>query len=199
MPQRPPHFIYAMLIALAALIVATAALMVARKSVQIALSTIEVSDGESITLPVLDEERGQYGFLILAELQISNTGGPAVTLEQLRQFDSGMGFLVALKGEEIKSVNLQPRLFLLDQPLARYGENPRLLREKWNSPIENANLHLALPPGAGKKIGYGVLLSPYDAANARLAEMVLLSLQLTFDNGKIHLLRRGYPVPALEL
>lgn len=199
MPQRPAYSIYTILIALTALIVATAALMVARESKQIALSAIEISDGESITLPVLDEEGGQYGFLILAELQISNTGGPAINLEQLRQFDTGMGFLVALKGEEIQSVNLQPRLFLLDQPLARYGENPRLLREKWQAPIQKADLHLALPPGAGKKIGFGVLLSPYDAAHGRLAEMVLLSLQLTFDNGKSHLFRRGYAVPALEL
>lgn len=189
--------VYTLLIALIALIVAVAALMLARESRQLALSTLQVEEGASLSLPVYDEERSQYGVIILCELEVTNAAGPGVTLTRLVKADDGSGWLVALKGQSLTGADLKPRLFLLDQPLQAYQENPRLLKERWDADLATAGLNLSLPPGAGKKIRYGLHLAPYDSAGAAQAEMVLLSLRLEFDNGKSQLFRRAYPVPSL--
>jgi hypothetical protein len=197
MQNRPLIPLYSLLIALTALIVAVSALMMARDSRQIALSTIEIDEGESLTLPVYDEERGEFGFLILSELEVTNAGGPAVTLNRLRKNVTEAGFLMALKGESIVSLDLKPRLFLLDRPLPDYQANPRLLKEKWGADRNILELELPLPPGAGKKIRYGIFLSPYGQTEAPAVDMVLVSLSLDFGNGKAHLFRRAYAVPPL--
>ncbi|HNW58547.1 MAG TPA: hypothetical protein PKI62_02585 [bacterium] len=197
MHNRAPLPILTLLIALIALIVATAALMIARESRQLALTTLQVDEGESLTFPVYDEEHSQYGFLILGELQVTNSGGPAVVLTRLAKADAGSGWLVALQGQNVAASDLHARLFLLDRPLQEYQENPRLLKERWGGDLAAAELRQALPPGAGKQIRYGIFLAPYDAAGAPRAGMVLISLRLEFDNGKSQLFRRAYPVPPL--
>ncbi|HOT96143.1 MAG TPA: hypothetical protein PLG50_04070 [bacterium] len=197
MHNKAPMPVCTLLIALIALIVAVAALMIARDSRQLALSTLQVEEGESLTLPVYDEERSQYGFLILCELEVTNAAGPAVLLTRLVKAEEGSGWLVALKGQTLAAVDLKPRLFLLDQPLRSYQENPRLLKEKWGTDRSALEFKLALPAGAGKKVRYGVYVAPYDSAGAAQAEMVLISLRLEFDNGKNQLFRRAYPVPPL--
>ena len=187
----------ALLIALIAMIVAVAALLSANKSRQIALSTIEIEEGESLTLPVYDEAREQFGFIILTELEITNSGGPQLRIESLRKMEQDAGWLVALRGENIISANLQPRFFLLDRPLSDYQSNPRWLKDQWNQDVSPIELRWPLKPGAGKKIRYGIFLSPYNPEGGQQAEMVLVSLRLDFDNGKSHLFRRAYTIPAL--
>ncbi len=87
---------------------------------------------------------------------------------------------------------------MLEQPLAAYQENPRLLKELWDRDLDSAAaLNLRLEPGAGKSIRYGILLIPYGDGGELLAEMALVSLRLDFDNGRSHIFRRGYPIPPL--
>jgi hypothetical protein len=191
--------VYTLLIAMIALIVAVAALVVAKNSRQIALSTITIEEGESFNQPIFDEEKNQYSYLILSELQVNNAGGPAVTLERLCKVEEGAGFFVALKGQAVQSADLQPRLFLLDQPLATYQENPRLLREKWGMDLgHSAELLQRLEPGAGKSIRYGICFTPYELDGSRKAEMALISLRLDFGNGRSQLFRRGYPIQPIK-
>ncbi len=197
--------LYSLLIALVALLVATIALFTAkqvRQSVQeikqVALSEIEVTERNSLLTPILDEENKRYRYLAIYEIGVTNLGGPDIVINELAKLTTGSGFIVMLKGDEVVSANPNYRAFLVEPTLQEIGANPKLLKALMEKDMgESLKLDLALPFGATKTLRFGVVLDAYRQDNSPLANVVLLSYQLRFSNGKSYLFRRGFPIQPL--
>jgi|GEM_PF-726784 len=196
---------YSLLIALVALLVATIALFTAKQTrqdvqeiKQVALSEIEVTERNSLITPILDEESKRYRYLAIYEVGVTNLGGPNIAINELGKLTSGSEFIVLLKGEEVVSANPQYHAFLVEPTLREIGANPKLLKGVMEKDMgEAVKLDVPLPFGATKTLRFGVVLDVYDDANIPLANVVLLSYQLKFSNGKSYLFRRGFPVQPL--
>lgn len=187
-----------LLIALVALVVAVIALVTAKGAREIALSEVTVEEGETVTLPLFDEEQERFSFLVLVELHITNQGGPAVEVLQLSRNTSDAGFLVGLKNQEIQSGDLKPQFHAIEQPFSELQANPRLLKEALRqNPLHDIPIRHMLESGQSKTVRYAVHFFPYDDGKQNLADLVLISTRLTFANGAIRMMRHGYPILPL--
>ncbi len=197
--------LYSLLISLVALLVATVALFTAkqiRQDVQqvrqVALSEIEVTERNSLITPILDEESKRYRYLAIYEVGVTNLGGPDIVINELGKLTTGAGFIVLLKGDEVVSANPKYKAFLVEPTLQEIGANPKLLKTIMEKDMgEFTKLDLPLPFGSTKTLRFGVVLDAYDEANTPLANVLLLSYQLKFGNGKSYLFRRGFPIQPL--
>ncbi len=198
MKNKQSASILALVIAAAALLVAVIALVMAHGARETARSDVTVEEGETLNLPLYDEEQDRFSYLILAELQITNQGAAAVKILELGRHDADAGFLMALKDEEVQSGDFQAQLYPLQHTFAEIQAQPRLLKEILkHQPGGHLSLNHVLQTGQSKTFRYAVHLTPYDADKRALADMVLISLRLTFDNGKTRVMRQGYPVQPL--
>ncbi len=187
-----------LLIALAALVVAVIALVTAKGAKEMALSEVTIEEGETVTLPLFDEEQNRFSFLVLVELHISNQGGPAVELLQLSRNLADAGFLIGLKNQEIQSGDLKPQFYAIEQPFSELQANPRLLKDVLKqSPVQDIPIRHTLESGQSRTVRYAVHFFPYDDGKRTLADLVLISTRLTFANGAIRMMRHGYPILPL--
>jgi hypothetical protein len=197
--------LYTLLIGLAALLVATIALCIAKQgkeiaeqATQIAKSEIEVTERNSLATPIFDEASGKYRFLVIYEIGVSNLGGPDIQISELRKMAGSTGFLVLLKGQEIVNDRPAYQAFLAEPTLTEISANPKLLKTVMEKEMgESAALNYPLPLGATKTLRFGVVVDIYDQNNAPLANILLISYQLAFSNGKSYLFRRGTPLPPV--
>ncbi len=187
--------LYAILIALVALLVAVIALVNSKEAKQLALSEVSLEEGDAITQPIYDQAENRFYYLALYEVHITNLSGPTVILKEISPPADDAGLVVALKGDQVAAVDLKPLPFRIDYTLREIRENPRLLKDLTANQLEPGKLlNIAIKPGATKTVRFGVNLYPYDAQGQSLADMVLLSFRLVFDNGKAQLFRRGFPI-----
>lgn len=191
--------LYAVVISLLALLIATVALYQAKEARLLALSDIKVEELNSFVTPVFDEQSGKWSYFALFELSVSNQSGPAVVLQSVGKMTGGSGFLVPLVGQEIVNKKIPYHTFLVKQSIAEIRQNPRLLKNIMDKDMgEAARVDLKIEPGESKKIRIGISLNPYDEENKPLAQVVLLSYKLQFDNGKSYIYRRGFPIQPIK-
>ena len=185
----------AMAVAVAALIVGLMAWLQASKARNLALSELEIEERDALSTPLLDQESGEYGYVSIYDLSVTNVSGPPVTLERISKLQDNANFVVTLQGNQVVSPEMDPTAFLPDVSINEIEENPKLLREMIKEDIgEAAALEIKIKPGQTKSVRVGVFLKPYDDAKQPLAKVVLTSFRLEFDNGKSYVFRRGFPV-----
>ena len=188
------------LIALVALIVAVVALVTSKTARELALSEVEIEERNSLVTPIFNEASGEWSFLALYEVGVSNLSGPDVLLRHVAKETKGAGFLVPLNQDQVVAdVDLQPKAVLFDESLAQIEADPRLLKDLAQKEMADVQpVNIMIRNGETKTLRFGVMLRPYDSNQDPLARMVLLSYQLNFDNGKSVLFRRGFPILALK-
>ena len=174
------------------------ALVKARQAQQIALSEIVVEERNSLITPVYDEKEGAWSYLAIFELGVSNVSGPPIELEKIRKMDSQAGFIIPLKGSDYVDADLQEKAFVLDAGIGDIRQEPEQLKSIIDQDMgpETAP-NIVLDRGESKTLRLGLSLKPYDSARQRTADMVLVSFQLLFSNGKSYVFRRGFPVASL--
>ena len=108
------------------------------------------------------------------------------------------GFVVALNGADVVSVDMNEKAFLVEPTLIELQQNPKLIPLlSSNAMQDHADVEMILEPGKSVALRLGVMLEPYDAAKETVAQMVLVSFQIEFSNGKTWQFRRGIPIPNL--
>jgi len=191
--------LYAVFISLFALIVATIALFIAKETKQLALSEITVEDRNSLVTPVFDQELGQWSYLAIWELSVTNQSGPPISLKSIEKVKEGSGFLVPLLKQEIVSKNIPYKSFLCDHSITEIRSNPKILKEVASKDMgEEAKVNLPISPGESKTIRLGITLKPYGDNNRPLASVILVSYKLQFSNGKSYVFRRGFPIQPIK-
>jgi len=199
MEKMKSLIVITMVIALSSFIMAGAAFYQAQQAKSVALSDLIVEEQETLSLPILDQSTKSYGYISIYELAISNNSGPDVILTHVEKVTSGFDFIVPLKSEEIVNVDLDPVAFISDASIAEIRNNPRLLKDLMKNDMgDKADVGLKIKAGGSKKIVIGVAVQPYDAKNSMLANFVLTSFSLKFDNGKTHIFRRGFPIMPIQ-
>lgn len=191
--------VFFMLVGVIALALAAFALYNAQAAKNLALSEVSLEERSPLLTPVFNQENGTWSFLAIYEVSLTNTSGPEVILTSISKETSGAGFLVPLKGEEVMGVVLDYKAFVVEPTLADIMANPKLLSgitEKDMGP--SVALNLTLAPGVSKSVRFGVSLNPYDGTGQPVAQVVLLSYRLSFDNGKSLIFRRGFPIQPLQ-
>ncbi len=189
----------ALIVAIVALGIALYAVMAAQKAQQWAVSELVVEEHNSLHTPIYDEERSAYGFVTIYDISISNVSGPLVTLKKVAKAESGSGFLAFLRGEEVVHLDVETKAFISKWSSSQIQADPKKLKELTTEDMGDAQvLDLTLNPGETKIIHVGVALEPYDEQNQPLANMVLTSFELQFDNGKSYTFRRGFPIYPLQ-
>lgn len=191
--------VYFMLVGVVALALAVLALYNAQVAKNLALSEITLEERSPLLTPVYNEEKGTYTFLAIYEVSLTNTSGPAVTLTSISKEMSGAGFLVPLNGEEVAGTVLDYKAFIVNSTLTEIMANPKLLKSIVEKDMgESCAMNLPLAPGASKSVRFGVSVNAYDSAGGPVAQVVLLSYRLSFDNGKSLIFRRGFPIQPLQ-
>ena len=190
--------VFFMLIALVALALAVVALYSAHDARKLALSEITVEERVPLLTPIFNEETGTWSYIALYDVNITNMCGPDIILTSISKETTGGGFLVPLKGEEIISCPMTYKAFVVEPSFKEIMANPRLLKTLFHNDMgESAAVDLHLAAGATKSVRFGVSLDAYDSAKQPLAQVVLVSFRLLFNNGKSYLFRRGVPVQPL--
>ncbi|MBN1543515.1 hypothetical protein JW992_15345 [candidate division KSB1 bacterium] len=188
----------ALILALAAVVIAIFALSVAHNARQTALSEIELEEHNALVTPVFDQETGSWSYLAIYEWTISHSSGPAVRLESLAPANAGEGYAVSLLEGEPVGQDLQDRIFRTELTLAEIRRDPQTVKALGQTLLaEREFLGWVLQDGKSRSLRLGIRLSPYDETQSRLADVVLLSFKLSFDNGKTQLIRRAVPIQAL--
>lgn len=185
-----------LIIAVAGLVLAIVALNKAKEAKQLAISEVQIEETGSLITPVLDQEKNNaWSYLALYEIQISNLGGPSVTLENIAKHDEETGFLVLLKDQQVLLDTIEYRSIVCDRSLAEIRANPGVLKNLFNSDMGgSANVNLIIDPGESKTLRFGVRAFPYNEENKPIADMLLLSYRLRFDTGKHYIFRRAFPI-----
>jgi hypothetical protein len=190
--------IFFMLIGLIALAVAVMALFSARTAQQLALSEVTLEERSPLLTPVFNEGTNTWSYLAIYDVNITNVSGPEVKLTSISKENSGTGFLVPLKGEEVLNTPLPYKAFMVEPTLSQIMADPKLLKTIVEQDMgQSVSLNVDLPPGASKSVRFGVSIAAYDNSNQPIAQVVLLSYRFQFDNGKSLLFRRGFPVQPL--
>ena len=185
----------AMAVAVAALIVGLMTWLQASKARNLALSELEIQERDALSTPLLDQGSGDYGYVSIYDISITNVSGPAITLEEISKLKDNANFVVTLSGEKVVTPKTNPSAFLPDVSINEIEQNPKLLREMIKEDIgESAAVSIKIEPGQTKSVRVGVYLEPYDAEKQPVANVVLTSFRLEFDNGKSYVFRRGFPV-----
>ncbi len=187
------------LLSVVAIALSVIALVNANSAKNLALSEITVEEQNSLTTPVFDQASQSWSFIALYELNVTNQSGPDAVIEQLGKLSDGSGFIVPLKGRDILDDKIEHNAFLFKNPISEIQANPRLLKDVTNNDMgENADIAVSLENGASKAVRFGVSLKAYDNENEPLAQVVLVSFKLMFDNGKTYTFRRGFPIPPIK-
>ncbi len=185
----------AMAVAVAALIVGLMAWLQASKARNLALSELEIEERDALSTPLLDQESGEYGYVSIYDISITNVSGPAVTLKEISKLRDNANFVVTLRGEKVVTPQTDPSAFLPDVSINEIEQNPKLLREMIKEDIgDAAEVDMHIKPGQTKSVRVGVFLKPYDEEKQPVANVVLTSFRLEFENGKSYVFRRGFPV-----
>jgi len=182
----------------AALIISLLALNLANRAYRLALSDIEIEERNTLMTPVFDQETEQWSFLAIYEIGLTNQGTDKIVLDEIAKVTDGMGFLVPLKGSDIVDKNPDYKAFMVEPTLAEIRSNPKLIKTiSANDLGETKTLKLELDSGQTRSVRFGVLVNAYDENKAPIAQVILLSFRLKFDNGRIKIFRRGFPVTSL--
>ncbi|MBN2412073.1 hypothetical protein JXQ31_10315 [candidate division KSB1 bacterium] len=182
----------------ATLVISLLALNLANRAYRLALSDIQIEERNTLMTPVFDQETEQWSFLAIYEIGLTNQGPDRVVLNEIARVTDGMGFLVPLKGSDIVDKSPDYKAFMVEPTLAEIRTNPKLIKTiSANDLGESRSLMLGLDSGQTKAIRFGVLVNAYDEAKVPIAQMILLSFRLKFDNGRIKIFRRGFPVTSL--
>ncbi len=182
----------------AALVISLLALNVANKAYRLALSDIQIEERNTLMTPVFDQETEQWSFLAIYEIGLTNQGTDRIVLNEISKVTEGMGFLVPLKGSDIVDKSPDCKAFMVEPTLAEIRTNPKLIKTiSANDLGEAHSLKLELESGQTGTIRFGVLVNAYDENKAPIAQVILLSFRLKFDNGRIKIFRRGFPVTSL--
>jgi len=194
-------FALLLLLALAALFISVLAYKQSEKAIQISLSEISVEEKNTFTTPVYDEASKTWNYLAIYEIGITNQGGPPAELTSVKKSSEGSGFIVALKGDEVVNKDIEHSFFLVDASIQEILSDPRLIRKfQEKSSIFSIDMGIKITSGETKTFRIGSILQIYGDDPARpLADMLLLSYELSFANGKNYIFRRGFPVrPVLR-
>lgn len=187
------------LLSVIAIVLSTVSLFNAQSAKKLALSEITVEEQNSLTTPVFDKGSQSWSFIALYELNVTNQSGPDAKIEKLSKVSDGSGFIVPLKDQEILENHINHNAFLFNNPIAEIKANPRLLKDITKSDMgENAQIAIHLANGESKAVRFGVSLKAYNKDNEPLAQVVLVSFKLYFDNGKTYTFRRGFPIPPIK-
>jgi len=198
MSERKFRFGFFECISLIALTVAAIALFFSIKTRKDTLSEVTVEERNSLTSPVLDEQTGDWVFVAIHEVSFTNEGSRTVAVEDVAQTKKGSGFLVSLRQGEIVSQNIPYSAYLVTPRIEEIRANPRLLRSIGEIGLdESYKLDLTIEPGETKLLRLGVTLEPYDSKFHNLVDMVLLSYEIKFSNGKQRIFRRGVVIPPI--
>ncbi|HPG39744.1 MAG TPA: hypothetical protein PLP19_13345 [bacterium] len=190
--------IFCCLIAVA-LIVSGLALITARHAARLALADIEIEERNTLMTPVFDQETEKWSYLAIYEVAVTNQGPDAVKLSAIEKVTDGMGFLVPLAGSEILSSVPDYKAFMVAPTLGEIQSNPKLLKEIIGQELGTVGkLDMELASGQSKSVRFGVQTSVYDSENNPTAQVLLVSFRLKFDNGKMQVFRRGFPVTPLQ-
>ncbi len=190
--------IFCCLIAIA-LIISGLALITARHATHLALADIEIEERNTLMTPVFDQETEKWSYLAIYEIAVTNQGPEAVKLTAIEKVTDGMGFLVPLAGSEILSNVPDYQAFMVAPTLGEIQSNPKLLKDLAGQELDaSGKLDLKLAAGQSKSLRFGVQTSVYDSENRPTAQVLLVSFRLKFDNGKMRVFRRGFPVTPLQ-
>jgi len=182
----------------AALIISLLALNLANRAYRLALSDIEIEERNTLMTPVFDQETEKWSYLAIYEISLTNQGTDRIVLGEIAKVTEGMGFLVPLKGSEFVDKDIKYKAFIVEPTLADIRINPRLIKTiAANDMGESHSVKLELESGQTKSIRFGVLVNAYDESEIPYAQVILLSFRLKFDNGKMKIFRRGFPVKSL--
>ncbi len=186
-------------IAIIALGIAVMGLFKANQAFQLALSDIELEERNTLMTPVYDEATQSWAFLAIYETSITNQGPASFSLKSIEKMSDGAGFLIPLAGQKILDINLSSKAFLVKPSINEIQQNPRLIKSLTEQNFDTqADVDLLIESGQSKSVRFGVMVNAYNADKDPLAQMLLLSLKLNFDNGKIRVFRRGIPVQPLK-
>ncbi len=191
--------LFTLLVAIMALVIAVIAMILAKSAQHTALSDIVVEEKNHLLTPLYDEENQSYSYLAVYEISFTNHSGPMVTVERIEKVSDGGGYFVALQGENISNADLDARAFLVEPPLKKIAQNPKILKTVMQNEMgSSARLKIPLGPAKTQTLRIGVSLNPYDQNRQPLADMVLLSFRFAFSNGKTSVFRRGFPIQPLQ-
>jgi hypothetical protein len=192
--------LYTLLISLVALVVAVIALYQAKTARSLALSDLVVEENNSLITPLYDEQTNSWSHLAIYEISVTNLAGPPLQWISLQPSAGPADFLVALKGGQVVAPSLACQVFACEPTLSQIQANPKLIRELANTPLSRAiPVRCSLAPGESKTIRMAVRVQAYDSRQQPLADMVLVSFDLTFDHERNYVFRRGFPIQAVEL
>lgn len=184
----------------AALVLSLMSLNRSNKAYKLALSDVQIEERNTLMTPVFDQETEQWSFLAIYEIGLTNQGPDKVVLTEIAKVTDGMGFLVPLKGSDIVDKSPDYKAFLVDPTLTDIRTNPKLIKTiSANDMGDMQTLKLELASGQTRSVRFGVLVNAYDANKAPIAQMILLSFRLKFDDGRIKIFRRGFPVTTLTV
>lgn len=181
-------------LALAGVVVGLVALQTANNARNLALSEVVVEEVNALTTPVFDEESNTFAYLAIYDISVANMSGSAVHLISVEPATTAGGFLTLLKGEEVVSADVKERAFVGADGVSAVKANPALIKKLMKGGAEEAFQSRTLELGESAVVHLGLLLHPYDDAGQPAANLALASWQLTFDNGKTYIFRRGFPL-----
>ncbi len=187
-----------LVLALIAVGMAVSAWSLANRAKQIALSEIELEERDALLTPVFDEETSSGSYLAIFEWALSHSSGPAIRLESLVPVEEQDGYLVTLYDGAPTGSDLQERVFRTESTLQEIQLHPEKIKTLGQTVLaDRESLDLQLESGKTRFLRVGVRLHPYGEKQNLLADVVLLSFKLCFDNGKTRIIRRGIPIQAL--
>ncbi|NLP12148.1 hypothetical protein GX408_17240 [bacterium] len=193
------RFLSTLLIALFALLIAVIALYRANTAHQLALSDLSIEESDALITPLYDESDGSWTYLAVYEISVSNLCGPPVQWISIAPAQDAGGFLKGLKNGGIVSPALSYQAFICGPTLADLQADPKLIRGLTEKPITGTTLlHYTLKAGENRTQRVGVLVQAFDAQQNALADMVLLSLDLSFDHHRRYTFRRGFAVQPVK-
>ena len=186
-------------VSVASLFMAGFALLTSHQAKNLALSDISIEEKNSFSTPVFDQNTGKNSYLTIYELAISNLGGPDVELVRLSKVQEGAGYLVPLKDQQIMNQDIEAISFLVEPTISTLMQEPKRLREITKEDMgPAADLSVVIKNGETKTLRFGISLQPYDDQNNPVAQVVLVSFRLEFNNGKNYIFRRGFPIKPLK-
>lgn len=193
------RFPYALLISLFALLIAVMALYRANTAQQLALSDLSIEESNALITPLYDESDGSWTYLAVYEISVSNLSGPPVQWISIAPAQDAGGLLKGLKNGGIVSPALSYQAFICAPTLADLQADPKLIRGLAEKPITGTTpLNYTLAAGENRTLRVGVMVQAFDAQQIALADMVLLSLDLSFDHQRRYTFRRGFPVQPVK-